>query len=142
MTHAPWDYLLLQFRPDNFRDVFWPTVIASGVFLVVQVVLYNVRTRQLHRFEPLVTMQEWLLWTGICTFSLVLIEALFVWYFLSVLVTLLLGIACYVWIRFRRFPPEIAAYNAQLRRARFFSQAKYRRPEATIRPRNRKRRRR
>ncbi|HEX5451983.1 MAG TPA: hypothetical protein VFW86_06290 [Candidatus Limnocylindrales bacterium] len=142
MTLPPWEYLLVQFRPDLFPDVFWPVVIASAIFLVGQVVLYNLRTRQLHRYEPLVTMQEWLLWTGIVTWFLVLVEALFVWYFLFVLVTLVAGLACYAWIRYRRFPPEIEAYAAQLRRQRFYSEARYRRPEATIRSRSHKRRRR
>jgi O-antigen/teichoic acid export membrane protein len=142
VTLAPWDYLLQQFSAANFQDLFWPIVLASLLLLVGQVVLYNVRTRQLHRYEPLVTMQEWLLWTGICTFSLILIEALFVFYFLFVLVTILLGVACYLWIRFRHWPPEIEAYNMQLRRSRFFSQARYKHPEATIRSRNRRRRRR
>ncbi|HEX5467038.1 MAG TPA: hypothetical protein VFW92_10245 [Candidatus Limnocylindrales bacterium] len=142
MTLAPWEYLLLQFDSVNFPDIFWAIVVASIVLLAGQVIVYNVRSRQLHRYEPLVTMQEWLLWTGICTFSLLLVEAVFVFYFLFVLLTILIGVACYLWIRFRHWPPEIEAYNAQLRRARFFSQARYKHPEATIRTRNRKRRRR
>jgi hypothetical protein len=72
----------------------------------------------------------------------VLIQALFRWYFLLVLVTLVIGLAVYAWTRFRYFPPIIAAYNQQLRRARFFSQAKYKHPEATIRQRGKKRKRR
>jgi len=48
----------------------------------------------------------------------------------------------YAWTRFRYFPPIIAAYNQQLRRARFFSQARYKHPEATIRQRAKKRKRR
>ena len=115
-------------------------MVASAALLVVQIVLYNVRSRALHRFEPLVTMQEWLLWTGFCTFGLLLIMSLFQWYFLFVLTTIVIGVACYVWVRFRHWPPEIAGYNQQLRRARFFSQARYKHPEATIRTRRRRRR--
>ena len=47
----------------------------------------------------------------------------------------MLGIATYIWIRFFRFPPMIQAYNEQVRRARFFSQARYKQAEATIRAR-------
>lgn len=141
VTLAPWDYLLLPFNQHQFPDLFWPVVVASAALLIVQVVLYNVRSRALHRFEPLVTMQEWLLWTGFCTFGLLLIMCLFQWYFLFVLVTIVIGVACYVWVRFRHWPPEIAGYNQQLRRARFFSQARYKHPEATIRTRRRRRRR-
>ncbi len=141
MTLAPWDYLLLPFNHHDFPDLFWPIVAAAAILLVIQVVLYNVRSRGLHRFEPLVAMQEWLLWTGFATFGLLLIMALFQWYFLFVVVTLLIGVACYVWVRFRYWPPQVAAYNQQLRRARFFSQARYKHPEATIRTHRRRRRR-
>ena len=142
MTQAPWEYLFRAFNAKNFPDLFWPLVIVSAVLLVGQVLLYNIRTRQLRRYEPLVAMQEWLLWTGVITFSLLLIMALFVWYFVFVAVTIVAGITAYAWIRFVHFPPLIEAYNAQLRRARFFSQAKYKHPEATIRTRRSRRRRR
>jgi TctA family transporter len=141
VTLGPTDYLLTRFDSRNFPDLFWPIVVASIALLVVQIVLYNLRTRQLHRYEPLVTLQEWLLWTGIVTFGLLLVEALFVFYFFFVLLTVVIGVAAYLWIRFVRFPPLVAAYNQQLRRARFFSQAKYRHPEATIRTKRRRRRR-
>jgi len=141
VTLPPWEYLFRAFSSANFPDLFWPVSIAALVLLVVQVILYNVRTRQLHRYEPLVAMQEWLLWTGIVTFSLLLVMALFVWYFFFVAITIVLGIAAYGWIRFIRFPPLIAAYNAQLRRARFFSEARYKHPESTIRSRRSRRRR-
>jgi len=140
VTLAPWDYLLQPFNHDTFPDLFWPVVWASAILLIGQIVLYNVRSRSLHRFEPLVTMQEWLLWTGFTTFGLLLIMSLFQWYFLFVLVTIVVGVACYVWVRFRYWPGQIADYNVQLRRARFFSQARYKHPEATIRTRRRRRR--
>jgi len=142
VTHAPWDYLFKAFNRVNYPDIFYPILVLAIVLLVVQVILYNVRTRQLHRHAPLVAMQEWLLWTGVITFSLLIIEALFVWYFAFVLATIVAGLATYAWIAFRRFPPMIEAYNEHLRRTRFFSQAKYKHPEATIRPSRRRRRRR
>ena len=49
VTLPPWDYLFLSFNSDNFPDLFHPTWIASLVLLVVLVVLYNVRTRALHK---------------------------------------------------------------------------------------------
>ncbi len=140
MTHAPWDYFFRPFNSIEFPDLLNPLWILALVLLVVQIVLYNVRARQLRRHEPLVALQEWLLWTGVITFSLLLIEAVFAWYFLFVLITVLAGLAIYVWVRFVRFPPVIAQYNEYLRRSRFFSQAKYKHPEATIRPSRRRRR--
>lgn len=150
MTRPPWEYLFIAFSPGEIRgvsqpgfpDLFTPLWVASLALLVVQVVIYNVRTRQLRRFEPLVTMQEWLLWTGLITFFMVIVEAVFNWYFIFVVITLGLGLAAYVWVRFVRFPPLIEVYNERLRRARFFSQEKYKHPEATIRPGRTKRRRR
>jgi hypothetical protein len=131
---GPLDYLgRVEFDANNFPDIFVPIWVAAMVLMVGQVVLYNVRGRQLHRHEPLRTMQEWLLWTGLTVFGLVLVATLFRFYFFVILLTLIVGLAVYVWIRFFRFPPMIAAYNEQLRRARFYSQARYHAPEATVR---------
>ena len=146
---APWEYLLIPFdKPaqgsPGFPDLYDPIWGAALVLLIVQVVMYNVRTRTLHRHEPLVTLQEWLLWTGLAVFGLLLVESIFHFYFLFVVLTLVLGLATYVWVRFIRFPPLIRAYNNQLRRARSFSQQRYRSPETTVRRRtqgNRRRRR-
>jgi small-conductance mechanosensitive channel len=134
--------LRLPFTEQNFPDVFAPVWIAALTILVGQVVLYNVRSQQLHRHEPLRTMQEWLLWTGLTVFGLVLVATVFAFYFFVVLLTLLIGLATYVWVRFFRFPPLIAAYNEQLRRARSLSQSRYAQPEATVRTRRSRRRRR
>jgi hypothetical protein len=116
--------------------------VASFVLLLAAVVLYNVQTRRLHRHPPLLAMQEWLFWTALAVFGLLVVYAIFKFYFVFVVVTIVVGLATFVWIRFVHFPPLIEAYNAQLRRARFMSQAKYRAPEATIRPRKSRSRRR
>lgn len=141
VTLGPFDYLPLAFSPENFPDLFNPIWVAALVLLFIQVVLYNVRTRQLHRHEPLRTMQEWLLWTGLSVFGLIFVASLFRFYFFIVLATIIIGVGTYVWVRFFRFPPLIAAYNEQLRRARFFSQARYKTAEATVRTRRTRRRR-
>jgi hypothetical protein len=135
MRLLPNQYLIpgVQFNVQNFPDIYHPIWIASAVLLVLTVVLYNVRVRQLHRHEPLRGMQEWLLWTGLITFGLVLVGTVFQFYFLFIVIFLVLGLASFVWIRFFRFPPYIAAYNEQLHRARFFSQSRYKAAEATVR---------
>jgi hypothetical protein len=134
VTLAPWDYLFLTFTSDNFPDLFHPTWIASLVLLVVLLILYNVRTRALHRHQPYVDMWEcW--WTGLITFSLLIIEALFVFDFFIVLLTEFIGIGTLVWIRFRRFPPILAAHEARLARERYYTKQKFADPEATIRKR-------
>ncbi len=127
--------LLTKFNSVEFRDLFYPISFAALVLLIAAIVLYNVQTRRLHRHPVLVTLQEWLLWTGICTFGLILVCAIFSFYFLVVLGTIIVGCATFIWIRFVRFPPLIAAYNNQMRRARFYSQQRYKTAEATVRSR-------
>jgi hypothetical protein len=135
VTLAPWDYLFLSFNHRNFPDLFHPTWIASLVLLVVLGVLYTMRTRALRRHPPYLDLWEWLWWTGLITFSLLIIEALFVFDLFLVLTTEVIGIGTLVWIRFRRFPPILAAHEARLARERYFSKQKFADPEATIRKR-------
>jgi hypothetical protein len=130
------DYLgRIQFAPENFPDIWAPIVYAAAALFVGQIVLYNVRTRQLHRHEPLRALQEWLLWTGIVVWGLVLAGSVFRFYFVFILAFIVIGLATYVWIRFSYFPPLIELYNDQLQRARFFSRARFSHPEATVRSR-------
>jgi hypothetical protein len=131
---APWEYLFRSFSSANFPDLFQPTWVASLVLLVLVVILYNVRTRQLHRHPPYLDLYEWLLWTGLITFSLLLIESVFVFDFFLVLTTIAIGLGTLVWVRFRRFPPILAGYEHKLARERYFSRTRFARPEATIRP--------
>jgi hypothetical protein len=67
-------------------------------------------------------------------FGLILVATVFKFYFFVIVATIVVGIATFIWIRFVRFPPEIAAYNGLLRRARLQSQAR-RDPMATVRSR-------
>jgi hypothetical protein len=123
------------FSPQNFPDLFYPVAVASLVLLVGTVILYNVQTRRLHHHPPLVALQEWLLWTGLAVFGLLFVYCVFKFYFIFVLLTLIIGLAVFIWIRFVRFPPLIAAYNEALRRERFLSQKRFRDPDSTIRSR-------
>ena len=146
MTLAPWDYLFQSFSSHNFPDLFHPTWIASLVLLIVLMVLYRVRTRALHRHQPYVDLWEWLWWTGLITFSLLIIESIFVFDFILVLATEIIGLGTLVWIRFMRFPPILRAHEQRLARQRYFTKQKFADPEATIRrrggPRRQRRRRR
>ena len=136
MTLAPWEYLFIPFNSANFPDIFHPTWIASLVLLVILIVLYYVRTRALHRHAVYLEMWEWLWWTGLITFSMIIIESLFVFDYILVLATMIIGLATLVWIRFVRFPPFLAAYEQRLARERYFTKQKYADPEATIRKRS------
>jgi hypothetical protein len=132
VTLFPLDYLFIPFNTLTFPDLFDAIWVTSLVLLVVLVILYNVRTRRLHRHPPYLDMWEWLLWTGIITFSLLLIGSIFVFSFILVLLTAIIGIGTLLWIRFRRFPPILAAYEHRLARQRYLSRTKFSRPEATI----------
>ena len=72
---------------------------------------------------------------GLITFTLIVIESLFVFDYILVLATEIIGLGTLVWIRFRRFPPDLAAYEQRLARERYFTKQKYADPEATIRKR-------
>jgi hypothetical protein len=135
VTLVPWEYLFKSFNSANFPDIFHPTWIASLSLLVVLTILYNVRTRALHRHPPYLEMWEWLWWTGLITFSLIIIESLFVFSFFLVLTTEIIGLATMVWIRFIRFPPFFVAYETKLARERYYKKQKFSDPEATIKKR-------
>jgi len=123
-----------EFTLQTFPDIFTPIWVASLVLLIGTVLLYNIRVRQLHRHEPLRSLQEWLLWTGLFTFGLILVGTVFRFYFLFILIFIVVGLITFVWVRFFRFPPLIAAYNEQLRRARATTQARTK-VESTVRTR-------
>jgi hypothetical protein len=129
------DSLFLEggFSDANFPDLFYPITIASLVFLVGTVVLYNVQTRRLKHHPPLLNLNEWLFWTGLSVFGLMVVYSIFNFYFVFVLGTLIVGIGTMVWIRWYRFPPLIVAYNAILRREQYLAQKKYASAESTIR---------
>lgn len=135
MTLPPWEYLFTAFSNDNFPDIFHPTWIAALALLVILTILYNVRTRTLHRHVIYLEMWEWVWWTGLITFSLIIIEALFVFDFFLVLATMIIGLGALVWIRFIRFPPFLAAYETKLAKERYFTKQKFADPEATIKKR-------
>jgi hypothetical protein len=140
VTLAPWDYLFLSFNSGNFTDLFYPTWIAALVLLVVLLVLYNRRTKALHRHQPYLDLWEWLWWTGLITFSLLLIESVFIFSFILVLATEIIGIGTLLWIRFVKFPPILRAHEQRLARQRYFTKQKFADPEATIRRRTASRR--
>jgi len=136
----PWEYLFESF--DKFQDLYWPMLYASIALLVVTVIFYNVRTRQLHRHQIYVQMYEWILWTCVITFSLIIVYWIFKFDFFIVLGTLIAGLGTLVWIRFVRFPPYFQAYERQLAKQRYYSRQRFTRPETTIRSKGKRRRRR
>jgi hypothetical protein len=142
VTLLPWNYLWLGFSQLNFPDLFKQVWISSLVLLIVLVILYNVRTRALHRHRLYTDMWEWLLWSGLITFFLLVCGAIFMFDFAVILVIAAAGLGVMVWARFRKFPPLFEAYEHQLARQRYLSRAQSSRPEATIRTKGKPKRRR
>ena len=95
MKLLPWEYLFQPFNSLNFHGPLLPDVGRVARPAGRPVVLYNVRTRALHRHPPYLDLYEWLLWTGVISFGLLLVESLFVFDFLFVVLTILvMGSAC------------------------------------------------
>ena len=134
MRLLPWEYLFKRFSSHTFPDLYTKTWVATIVLLVVLVLLYNARTRALHRHAPYLDMYEWLLWTGISLFGLILVAAVFNFYLIVLLVILVTGLTTLLWVRFVRFPPAFEIYEQKLAKQRYFTRSKFAHPESTIRP--------
>ncbi|MBA2718637.1 MAG: hypothetical protein H0U52_05225 [Chloroflexi bacterium] len=134
MRLSPWEYLFTRFNTHTFPDLYTATWVATLVLLAGLVVLYNVRTRALHRHAPYLDMYEWLLWSGISLFGLVLVAVVFNFYLIVLLVILVSGLAVLAWVRFIRFPPIFEVYDQKLAKQRYFTRSKFAHPESTIRP--------
>ena len=142
MLLPPWDYLFLAFNPHNFPDLYTATWVATLVLLAGLVLMYNVRTRSLHRHAPFLDLYEWILWTSLSTFGLVLTAVLFNFELIVLIVIEAVGLAVLFWVRFLKFPPIIDAYEHRMAKQRYYTKTKFSHPEATIRPKTARRARR
>ena len=142
MTLWPWEYLFESFSSRSFPDLYNQILVASIVLLIATVIFYNVRTRQLHRHTVYLQMYEWMLWTGVIVYSLVIVYWIFRFDMIIVLATIVIGMGTLAWIRFFRFPPYFRAYERQLAKQRYFSRERFSHPESTIRTKSSRRRRR
>jgi hypothetical protein len=138
----PWDYLFEPFAGREFPDISTPLLVASFAWLFATIVFYNVRTRQLHRHAPYLQMYEWMMWTGVVVSSLMVIYWVFRFDMIIVLGTLVTGLVMLAWIRFRRFPPYLRAWERQLAKQRYFTRERFSHPESTIKTKASRRRRR
>ena len=140
MKELPWEYFWIGFNKVNFPDIFDPIWMGSGVLLIILITLYVLRTRALHRHRLYLDMWEWLFWTGLITFFLLIVGAIFQFDFAVILVIMVTGLSVLAWARFRRYPPLFEAYEHQLARQRYLARARSTRPEATIRTKGSRRR--
>jgi len=140
LKNLAWDYFWVAFNSINFPDLFNAIWVTSLVLLIILIVLYVLRTRALHRHRLWLDMWEWLFWSGLITFFLLIVGSIFQFDFAVILVILGSGLLTMAWARFRRYPPLFEAYEHQLARQRYLTRTRTTRPEATIRSRNVRRR--
>jgi hypothetical protein len=133
---GPWNQistLLIGFNKTNFPPQFDWVWQVSLVLLVVGIIFYNFQGRRLHAYSVFLDLNEWLMWTSVGVFSLLLMFSIFGFDFIFVLPTIIGGAVLFIWIRFWHFPPLIQAYEERLARQRYFQRSKTAHPEATIR---------
>lgn len=133
MTLLPWDYFFIGFTKRNFPDLFDQIWMGSGILLLALIVLYVLRTRALHRHKHHLDMWEWIFWSGLITYFLLVVGAIFQFDFAVILVILFTGLGVMAWARFSKFPPLFDAYEHQLARQRYLARSRSSKPEATIR---------
>jgi hypothetical protein len=135
-VNGPWNQLsllLTAFNDGNFSRLWAPSWQMSVAFLAIVVIFYNFQARRLRAYSVFLDLNEWLMWTTLGTFGLLLLFTLFGFDFIFVLPTMITGAALFIWIRFIHFPPLIRAYEERLARQRYFQRSKTSHPEATIR---------
>jgi hypothetical protein len=135
---APWEYLFISFNTQNFAPIWQVTWMFALAMLILTIIFYNFQGRRLRNYAVFLDLNEWLLWTSMGTFSLLLMYVIFSFDFIFVLPTMLVGAILFVWIRFIHFPPLIGAYEERLARQRYFQRSKTAHPETTIRSRGTK----
>ena len=79
LTLLPWEYFWIGFNKINFPDLFDPLWMGSGILLIVLIALYVMRTRALHRHRLYLDMWEWLFWTGLITYFLLIVARASEW---------------------------------------------------------------
>jgi hypothetical protein len=135
-VNGPWNQistLLIGFNTTNFPSLWSITWQMSVALLAFVVIFYNFQGRRLHQYSVFLDLNEWLMWTTIGVFALLLLFTVFSFDFIFVLPTMVGGAVLYIWIRFIHFPPLIQAYEERLARQRYFQRSKTAHPEATIR---------
>ena len=126
---APWDYLWLPFNDEfPFPDLFNLTWVFALIGIIAVSVLYTVRTRQLRRHRDYLDLYEWILWTSLIFFFLLLVYAVFHFDFVFVLVTVPIFLGILVWIRFREVPAGPCPLPAAARSRPLLLEAEVRAP--------------
>ena len=134
--NGPWNQLnvlLLSFNGTNFPALSQPMWEFSWIMIVVMVIYYNFQSRRLRNYSVFLDLNEWLMWTTLSVFALMIMYGIFQFDFIFVLPTMVVGGLGFLWIRFVHFPPLIRAYEERLARQRYFQRTRVSHPSETIR---------
>ena len=126
------DRLFDSLTTDNFPDLFTLLWVTALVMIAVSIAIYWDAGKRYRRYPVLLSMHEWIFWSVVLPWSLVLLLVITHVPFIVVLLAVLPGMAILLWARFVKYPPLIAAANDEVRRRRFVPPA---RVEARGRPR-------
>jgi len=118
------DRLFDSLTPDNFPDLFTLLWVSALIIVAGSIAIYADSGRRFRRHRVLLSMHEWIFWSVVIPWSLVILLVITHVPFVMVPLVVLPGMAILLWARFVRFPPLIAAANDELRRKRFVPPAR------------------
>ena len=111
--------LVSPFTPINFPDLF--TLMWAGAILIVVggIFVYSLAQRRYRRYPAILALHEWVFWSIVVTWGIIPLLAVIHVPLLLMLLIVVPGMAVAAWAAFRKFPPQIAAMNDEIRRQRF-----------------------
>jgi hypothetical protein len=107
------------FTPANFPDLFTLMWIAGLAIAIGAIAVYNLAQRRFRRYPELLSLHEWIFWPIIVTWGITPLLVVIGVPLILQLVVVLSGMGLAAWAAFVRFPPRIAAANAEIRRRRY-----------------------
>ena len=107
------------FTPATFPDLFTLMWVAGIVIAIGAIVVYNLAQRRYRRYPELLALHEWVFWPIIITWGIIPLLVVIGVPFILQLLIVLSGMAIAAHAVFVRFPPRIAAANADIRRRRY-----------------------
>jgi hypothetical protein len=110
--------------PLNFPDLFTLLWVGAIVIALGSVVVYNAALRRYRRYPELLALHEWVFWAIVVPWGLVPLLVVIHVPLILILLLVIPGMAIALHATFVRFPPRIAAANAEIRRRRFVPSAR------------------
>lgn len=107
------------FTPLGFPNLFTMMWVGALVIVVGSVVVYNVAQRRYRRYPTILALHEWVFWAIVITWGITPLLVVIHVPLLLLLLIVVPGLAIAAYAAFVRFPPQIAAANAEIRRRRF-----------------------